>query len=251
MSNILITGAARRIGRELALDLATAGHDLALHYHGSEAEALDLKAKITAMGRKACLLCADLGSSDIGEDLISRGRAELGSVEVLINNAAIYEEDDLGSLSAAGFDRHMAINLRAPILLAQAFARQSPALKGGNIINLIDQRVLKLNPRYFSYMISKSALWTATRTMAQALAPKKIRVNAIGPGPALPSKRQSLADFAREESLTLLQHGTTPGEIAAAVKFILASPALTGQMLVLDGGQHLLWQTVDLMEAQS
>ena len=143
----------------------------------------------------------------------------------------------------------MDINLRAPVMLAQEFARQLPADMKGNIINITDQRVWKLNPRFFSYTLSKAGLWTATQTLAQALAPR-IRVNAIGPGPALPSARMDQAEFAKQESLTLLGRGTSPKEISEAAKFILSQPALTGQMIALDGGQHLVWQTRDVLEVK-
>ena len=245
----LITGAARRIGRQLALDLAADGYDIALHFNSSRDEAEAVAADIRKLGRKVALLQGDLSEADIGERLVGAAAVELASVSVLINNASIFEDDELKSLSAANWARHMDVNLRAPVLLSQAFAKALPALQNGNIINLIDQRVLKLNPQFFSYTLSKSALWTATQTMAQALAPR-IRVNAIGPGPALPSARMSNADFAKQESSTLLKRGTSPAEISAAAKFILSQPALTGQMIALDGGQHLLWQTPDIIEVK-
>ena len=249
MGRILITGAGKRVGRQLALDLAAAGHDIAIHYNSSRAEAEEVAGQIKAMGRKAVVLPGNLADAGIGDDLIARAQAALGPLDVLINNASIYEVDELGSVTAESWERHLNINLRAPVMLAQAFARALPAGADGNIINIIDERVWKLNPQFFSYTISKSALWTATQTMAQALAPR-IRVNAIGPGPALPSSRQSPADFAKQESLTLLERGTSPVEIAAAAKFILSMPSMTGQMIALDGGQHLLWRTVDVVEVK-
>jgi NAD(P)-dependent dehydrogenase (short-subunit alcohol dehydrogenase family) len=249
MGRILITGAGKRVGRQLALDLAADGHDIAVHYNASRAEAEDVAGLIRAMGRKAAVLPGNLADAGIGDDLVARAQAALGSLDVLINNASIYEVDELGSVTPESWERHLNINLRAPVMLAQAFARALPAGQHGNIINIIDERVWKLNPQFFSYTISKSALWTATQTMAQALAPR-IRVNAIGPGPALPSSRQSPADFAKQESLTLLERGTSPSEIARAAKFILSMPSMTGQMIALDGGQHLLWRTVDVVEVK-
>ena len=246
---VLITGAARRIGRQLALDLAADGYDIALHYNSSLAEAEAVAAEIKKLGRRAALLQGDLAHADIGERLVSAAIAQLGQVSVLINNASIFEEDELGDITAASWGRHIDINLRAPVMLAQAFAKALPAAAFGNIINIIDQRVWKLNPRFFSYTLSKSGLWTATRTLAQALAPR-IRVNAIGPGPALPSARMSNADFAKQENSTLLKRGTSPAEISAAAKFILSQPAMTGQMIALDGGQHLLWKTSDIVEVK-
>ena len=245
----LITGAARRIGRQLALDLAADGYDVALHFNTSQSEAESVAAEITMLKRRSVLLNGDLADADIGERLVQQTVAQLGGISVLINNASIFEEDEVGEVSTASWGRHMDINFRAPVMLSQAFAKALADGATGNIINIIDQRVWKLNPRFFSYTLSKTGLWTATRTLAQALAPR-IRVNAIGPGPALPSARMSDADFKRQESLTLLKRGTTPSEISAAAKFILSQPALTGQMIALDGGQHLLWQTKDVVEVK-
>ncbi|MDE2384621.1 MAG: SDR family oxidoreductase [Alphaproteobacteria bacterium] len=246
---ILITGAARRIGRELALELADGGHDIAVHFNTSAKEAEEVAALIRAKGRKAALVQGDLADEDIAERLVGSANAQLGPLCALINNASIFEIDAVGGISLASWQRHMDINLRSPVMLAQAFARQIGPGLSGNIINIIDQRVWKLNPRFFSYTLSKSGLWTATRTLAQALAPN-IRVNAIGPGPALPSVRMDAAEFAKQESLTLLGRGTSPKEISEAAKFILSQPALTGQMIALDGGQHLVWQTRDVVEVK-
>ena len=251
MSNgaILITGAAKRIGRQLALDLAAVDYDIALHFNESSREAEEVATSIRAMGRKAALVQGDLADADIAERLISSATKQIGPLTGLINNASIFEMDQIGEVSLASWQRHMDINLRAPVMLAQSFAKALPEDTYGNIINIVDQRVWRLNPRFFSYTLSKSGLWTATRTLAQALAPR-IRVNAIGPGPALPSVRMSDAEFAKQESLTLLGRGTSPAEISAAAKFILSQPALTGQMIALDGGQHLLWQTKDVIEVK-
>ena len=251
MSNgaILITGAAKRIGRQLALDLAAVDYDIALHFNESSREAEEVATSMRAMGRKAALVQGDLADADIAERLISSATKQIGPLTGLINNASIFEMDQIGEVSLASWQRHMDINLRAPVMLAQSFAKALPEDAHGNIINIVDQRVWRLNPRFFSYTLSKSGLWTATRTLAQALAPR-IRVNAIGPGPALPSVRMSDAEFAKQESLTLLGRGTSPAEISAAAKFILSQPALTGQMIALDGGQHLLWQTKDVIEVK-
>ena len=246
---ILITGAAKRIGRQLALDLAASGYDIAIHYNESANEAEEVAASIRAIGSRAALVQGDLADDDIAERLIGSATGQLGALSALINNASIFEMDQMGDVSLASWQRHMDINLRAPVMLAQAFAKVLPADASGNIINIVDQRVWKLNPRFFSYTLSKSGLWTATRTLAQALAPR-IRVNAIGPGPALPSARMSDAEFAKQESLTLLGRGTSPQEISEAAKFILSQPALTGQMIALDGGQHLAWQTKDVVEVK-
>lgn len=246
MKSILITGAAKRIGRQLALDLADDGFDVAVHCNRSTTDGEDVAKLIREKGRRAIVVVGDLADVDIAERLFAQ-TLELGPLTALINNASMFEFDEVGSISAATWQRHQDVNLRAPVMLAQAFAKQLPEGEKGNIINLIDQRVWKLNPQFFSYTISKSGLWTATRTLAQALAPN-IRVNAIGPGPALPSIRMEDEDFEKQKSKTLLGIGTSPAEISAAAKFILSQPALTGQMIALDGGQHLVWQTADVVE---
>ncbi len=249
VKRVLITGAAKRIGRQIALDLADDGFDVVVHYNGSANEAADVVKLIHAKGRNAVAVQGNLADVDIGEKLMSKAVEALGPLTALINNASMFEFDRLGDLHATTWQSHMDVNLRAPVMLAQAFAKQLPDGENGNIINLIDQRVWRLNPLFFSYTIAKSGLWTATRTMAQALAPR-IRVNAIGPGPALPSSRMGDEDFAKQESLTLLERGTSPAEISQTVKFILSQPALTGQMIALDGGQHLVWKTADVVEVK-
>ena len=247
IKSVLITGAAKRIGRQLALDLADDGWDVAVHCNHSVAEAEEVVSLIREKGRRAAVAQGDLADHDIAERLIAESISGIGPLTALINNASIFEIDKVGEITADSWQRHLDINLRSPVMLAQSFAKQLPDGEHGNIINIIDQRVWKLNPRFFSYTMSKSGLWTATRTLAQALAPR-IRVNAIGPGPALPSARMSVDDFAKQESLTLLGRGTSPQEISQAAKFILSQPALTGQMIALDGGQHLVWQTADVVE---
>ena len=199
------------------------------------------------MGRRSVIVRGDLSDADVPDRLIGEASVALGGLTCLINNASLFEPDEVGSITQASWAEHLDTNLRAPVFLSQAFARQLPKEHEGSIISIIDQRVWKLNPKFFSYTMSKSALWTATRTLAQALAPR-IRVNAIGPGPALPSARMDQAEFDKQARLTLLGRGTSPEEISAAVKFILSQPALTGQMIALDGGQHLVWQTPDVME---
>jgi NAD(P)-dependent dehydrogenase (short-subunit alcohol dehydrogenase family) len=247
MKTALITGAAKRIGRQLALDLADAGYNIAVHCNASRTEAEDVASQIRARGRSAVVIAADLANKESPRRIMAEAVAAFGVIGVLINNASLFEEDDLDSMTDDSWQLHQNINLRAPVLLAQAFARQLPGDVQGNVINLIDQRVWKLNPQFFSYTISKTGLWTATRTLAQALAPN-VRVNAIGPGPALPSARMDDAAFQKQGQLTLLKRGTSPAEISAAVQFILSQPALTGQMIALDGGQHLVWQTPDVVE---
>ena len=244
----LVTGAAKRVGRVFALALAEDGYDVAVHYGGSRAEAEEVAEEIRAMGRRAALVQADLVERDAPECIMRTVVQELGPPTVLVNNASRFERDELLDMTVEEWEMHQAVNLRAPVFLAKEFARAKPAGVPGNVVNIIDQRVLKLNPLFFSYTISKAGLWTATRTLAQTLARHNIRVNAIGPGPTLPSKRMREEDFVKQCSLTLLGCGTSPEELAHALRFILTAPALTGQMIVLDGGQHLLWQTPDITE---
>ena len=245
--SVLVTGAAKRIGRRLALDLAKDGWNVAVHCNASMAEAEEVADHIREIGRRAVIVRGDLSEADVPDRLIAEASAALGGLTCLINNASLFEPDEVGTITKASWAEHIDTNLRAPIFLSQAFAQQLPEGEEGNIISIIDQRVWKLNPRFFSYTTSKSGLWTATRTLAQALAPR-IRVNAIGPGPALPSIRMDQAEFEKQAALTLLGRGTSPEEISAAVKFILSQPSLTGQMIALDGGQHLVWQTPDVVE---
>ncbi|WP_119269779.1 SDR family oxidoreductase [Taklimakanibacter deserti] len=247
--SVLITGAARRIGRRIALDLARDGWAVAIHCHSSRADAETLKTEIEAGGGQSVIVQGDLARADVPERLIAEAKNALGPLSCLVNNASRFEPDEASSVTLDSWTAHLDTNLRAPVFLSQSFAAQVPAEAQGNIINIIDQRVWKLTPKFFSYTASKSALWTVTRTLAQALAPR-IRVNAIGPGPALPNVRMDEEDFARQARLTLLKRGTSPEEISAAVKYILSSPAMTGQMIVLDGGQHLLWQTRDVMDVK-
>lgn len=247
--SVLITGAARRIGRTLALSLAADGWAVAVHHFRSSREALDVVAEITAAGGRACALQADLKDPSAAARLISAAHDELDGLTCLINNASVFEYDEPVTATGDMWSAHMDVNLRAPVFLTQAFAAMLPDAANGNVVNILDERVWKLAPTHFSYTLSKSALWTATRTMAQAYAPR-IRINAVGPGPTLPNAQQSQEDFERENRNMLLQRGTTPDEIADAVRFILSAPAMTGQMIALDGGQHLLWQTPDMLDEQ-
>jgi NAD(P)-dependent dehydrogenase (short-subunit alcohol dehydrogenase family) len=249
VGNFLVTGAAKRIGRQIALDLAQAGHAVAVHYDRSRAEAEKVCRHIEESGGKAVAISADLAKLDAPERLIAASATALGPLDGLINNAAIFEPDEIESMSDDSWSRHITVNLRAPVFLAQIFARQLPEGRPGNIINILDQRVLKPTPKFFSYTIAKSALWTATRTLAQSLAPG-IRVNAICPGPTLASQRMDDAEFAKQSALAPLGRGASPEEISASVAFILAQPAMTGQLIVLDGGQHLAWKTADVVEVR-
>jgi len=244
----LITGAAQRIGRALALDLAAHGWTIGLHCRRSVDEADRLAAEIQAKGAKVAILKADLTDFAAVERLVPKCAAALGAPTCLINNASMFTYDDVATLDPEVWDAQLAVNLKAPVFLAKALAAALPADTDGNVVNIVDQRVWKPTPRFFSYAVSKSGLWSATRTLAQALAPR-VRVNAIGPGPVLKSAHQSDEEFRRQCEATILQRGTTPEEIARAVRFILDAPAMTGQMIALDGGQHLAWETPDVKRA--
>jgi|SRR5271165_3306493 len=236
----LVTGAARRIGRAVALELAGAGFDVAIHCHSSTSAAEETRAGIHALGRRAIILRADLSLESEVVHVVPRVTELLGPVGVLVNNASRFVRDEWDDATRETWDAHLEPNLRAPFVLIQGFARTLPANAEGVVINMIDQRVWSLTPHFVSYTISKAGLWAMTRTMALALAPR-IRVNAIGPGPTLSSPRQTREQFARQAASVPLGHGASPAEVAAAVLAILGLPAMTGQMIALDGGQHLQW----------
>lgn len=239
-ATVLVTGAGRRLGREIALDFAERGWRVGVHYHTSSAGASALVEEIEAMGGQAAALRADLGRIEDLAPLVEACAERLGPPTCLINNAACFEWDSAGTLNAGTWQMHLDVNLRAPVFLTQAFAKQLADGVSANVINLIDQKVRRLDPNYFSYTIAKSALWTATRTLAQALAPH-VRVNAIAPGPVLPASGQTDADFAKECRDTLLQRSVSIEDIKAAVRFLLDTPSITGQMIALDAGRHLVW----------
>jgi NAD(P)-dependent dehydrogenase (short-subunit alcohol dehydrogenase family) len=236
----LVTGGAQRIGRALALALAKDGFAVAIHYNNSHNAAESLVEQICGEGGKAIAIDADLADEDAVTALLPRAEYELGPIGCLVNNAAAFANDTVETATRESWDLHLAVNLRAPFVLIQNFAARLPAHMGGSVINLLDQRVWSLTPYFVSYTLAKAGLWTLTQTMALALAPR-IRVNGIGPGPTLPSPRQTPEQFARQCELMPLHRGTSPREIAAAIRFILSAPAMTGQMIALDGGQHLGW----------
>ena len=237
----LVTGASRRIGRSIAMDLARHGWHVAVHYGSSAADAEAVCAEIASRGGRAIAVSADLADPRAPEDLLARCVRALGPITCLVNNASLFIEDSIATLEPEIWDRQLAVNLRAPVLLAKAFAGQLPPVLHGNVVNIIDQRVLAPTPDFLSYSLSKAGLLSATRMLAQALAPR-IRVNGIGPGPVLPSVYQDDAAFAEEVGSTLLGRAAAPSEIAAAVRFILDAPSLTGQMIAIDAGQHLAWR---------
>lgn len=241
----LVTGGGRRIGRAIVLELARAGFDTAIHHRDGEADARGVADEVRALGRRAAVVRADLTDEAETRGLIGRAAAELGPLGVLVNNASVFEEDHVGALGRDSWDRHIETNLRAPIVLAEAFAAQAP--DGSSIVNLLDQRVLKPDPRFFSYALSRNGLWWATRTLAQALAPR-IRVNGVGPGPTLPSIHQTDEDFAAEAAATPLGRPGSPEAVASAVRWLVEADMVTGQMIAVDGGQHLAWRTPDILE---
>lgn len=256
MKRALVTGAGARLGRAMALYLAGRGYDVAIHYAGSRKGAGKTVAEIEALGRKATALQADLLNPGAVETLVPKAASALGGpLTVLVNNASVFEYDTLASATAQSWDRHIGSNLRAPFFLTQAFASQAPAARPDAhgepeaqalVVNMVDQRVNKLTPEFMTYTIAKMGLWALTRTAAQALAPD-IRVNAIGPGPTMIGARQSEAHFARQRAATVLKRGSNPDDITAALGYFLDAPAVTGQMLAVDGGQHLAWQTPDIL----
>jgi NAD(P)-dependent dehydrogenase (short-subunit alcohol dehydrogenase family) len=240
----LVTGAGRRIGRAIAVRLANEGYGLAIHCHNSVREAGELVDHLVAAGKPAALVSADLADVAGLDRLIDTAASLLGPVTLLVNNAALFEADEAERLDPVLWERHFAINLRAPCFLSGAFARALPRERTGSIVNIIDQKVLKLTPQFFSYTLAKSALWTATQTLAQALAPR-IRVNAIGPGPTLANARQSAADFDKQAQAVTLGRAVEPQAIAEAVAYLAAAGNVTGQLIAVDGGQHLAWRTND------
>jgi NAD(P)-dependent dehydrogenase (short-subunit alcohol dehydrogenase family) len=241
----LVTGGARRIGRAIVEALAEAGYAVVIHCHSSRREAEELAASLSAKGGSAHVVVADLAREDETSHLVERAAAEVGPLTLLVNSASIFEDDGIAGLDAATFDRHMAVNLRAPLLLSRDFARQAQAASRPSIVNIVDQRVLRPNPRCFSYALAKASLWSATQTMAQAFAPA-IRVNAVAPGPTFPNPRDQEAGLAREAAGTLLGTLVRPRAIAEAVLYLATAEHVTGQMIAVDSGQHLGWLTPDV-----
>jgi NAD(P)-dependent dehydrogenase (short-subunit alcohol dehydrogenase family) len=240
----LVTGSSQRIGAAIARALARAGYAVAIHCHRSQAAADALCMEIAKGGGKAGVVTADLADHAHVTKLIAAANAAVGPLTLLVNNAGEFEVDTFGELDRAGFDRQFAVNLRAPLFLAQDFAAQAPDGSDPSIINVVDQRVFRLTPRFFSYTLTKSALYTATTTLAQALAPR-IRVNAVAPGPTLPSPRQDAQAFAQQTALVPLGRGPRPEEIADAVLYLAGARSVTGVTIAVDGGQHIAWQTPD------
>ena len=252
----LVTGGARRLGRAMALALAEAGHDVAIHYAGSAEEAEATAQDIRALGRRAVTLQADLLDEAQVQALLPRAVQALGQpMRVLVNNASVFEYDNIDRMTRESWDRHMDSNLRAPVVLTQALAAQMPQAvtdengepqAQGLVVNMVDQRVQKLTPEFMSYTIAKMGLWAFTRTAAQALAPH-VRVNAIGPGPTMQGARQTDSHFARQRQATVLGRGSDAEGIVQALLYFLNARAVTGQLICVDGGQHLAWKTPDIL----
>ncbi len=249
----LVTGGAQRLGRAIALALADAGFAVAVHYNTSAAAAEAVCTEIRARGVAAAMLQADLADEAAVEDLVPRACHAIallgGPLGVLVNNASVFERDEWHDATKQTWDRHLDPNLRAPFLLTQHFARVLPPGADGVVINMLDQRVWALTPHFVSYSLSKAGLWALTQSLALALAPR-IRVNGVGPGPALPNARQTQAQFKRQSASTPLGRGPSAEEVARAVLAILALPSMTGQMIALDGGQHLQWHPAGAAPAE-
>jgi NAD(P)-dependent dehydrogenase (short-subunit alcohol dehydrogenase family) len=241
----LVTGGAVRIGRHIVERLAREAYAVAIHCRRSAVEAEELAQRVVAAGGRAAVIVADLNDPEAVRRMVPQAVAALGELTLLVNNASEFEEDTLPTLREERWERHFAINLRSPVFLARDFAAQASGAEDPSIVNILDQRVLKLTPQFFSYTLTKAALHTATITMAQALAPR-IRVNAIGPGPTLGNSRQAPEDFEKQRGAVLLGRGSAPEEVAEAVAYLARSPGITGQLLAVDGGQHLAWETADV-----
>lgn len=247
VKSALVTGGSTRIGAAIVKDLAAHGFAVAIHANGSIAQARELAGSIKAGGGRAAVLQADLCDAKDRAGVIEAAVEALGPLGLLVNNASIFEDDSIESFDEEVFERHFAVHVKAPATLIRDFAAYLPEDALGLVVNMVDQRVWALNPRFFTYTLSKAALWTATQTLAQALAPT-IRVNAIGPGPTLKNQRQSEADFAAQVDGLILKAGPALPEFGRAIRFLFDTPSITGQMIALDGGQHLAWQTPDVAE---
>ncbi|WP_376876759.1 SDR family oxidoreductase [Albirhodobacter sp. R86504] len=252
MKRALITGGAKRLGRAMALFLANRGHDVAIHFDSSREAAEETAEAARKFGVQAVILQADLLDEDQASGLVDRAAKALGGpIALLINNASIFEHDTIATATKESWDRHIGSNLRAPYLLTQAFARQAPEAERVSepvaramIVNMVDQRVAKLTPEFSTYTLAKMGLWALTQTAAQGLAPD-IRVNAIGPGPTMQGARQTAENFAKQRAATILERGGDPSDICAALGYLIEAKAVTGQLICVDGGQHLAWQTPD------
>ncbi len=245
MKTALVTGGAKRIGKAIVEDLAANGFAVAIHANESVDEAEAIARDLARRGVTAAAIRCDLADGAATARLIEAATAAIGPLDLLVNNASLFKPDTVEAFDDALWDRHFAVHVKAPSILARDFVRQLPEDAAGSIVNIIDQRVWNPTPRYYSYTLSKSALWMATRTMAQSFAPR-VRVNAIGPGPSLPNERQDDAAFQAQVEGLILRRGPSLDEFGRTVRFLFDTPSITGQMIALDGGQHLAWETPDV-----
>jgi NAD(P)-dependent dehydrogenase (short-subunit alcohol dehydrogenase family) len=243
----LVTGAGRRIGADIARRLAREGYAVALFAKGSLDGAESLAAEIARDGGEARAFGVDLSDPEAAAARFAEAAEAMEGIDLLVNNAAAFEDDSIDRLDLKMWRRQFAVDLESPVFLIGAFAAALPSDREGCVVNIIDQRVLKLTPEYLSYTLAKSALWTATRTLAQALAPR-IRVNAVGPGPTYPSLREGEAGLAHEAAGTLLGRAVSGEDIAEAVVYLARARSVTGQIVCVDAGQHLGWRTPDIVE---
>ncbi len=244
----LVTGAAKRIGRHISERLAREGYRVVLHCRKeSLGQAEAAAAAIASAGGNAAAFACDLSEPRALSRLVADAGKILGPFSLLVNNAAVFEPDEAAEFALDRWERHFAVNLRAPAVLCRDFARDLPAGTEGAIVNIIDQRVWRPTPQYFSYTLSKAALWTATRTMAQAFASRGIRVNAVGPGPVLPNLAQGEPGFVHEVEGLPLHRAVPLDDIADAVLYLARARNVTGQMIAVDAGQHLAWETPDIV----
>ncbi|MEO1749139.1 MAG: SDR family oxidoreductase [Pseudomonadota bacterium] len=244
---VLVTGGATRIGQSIATGLAAKGHPIAIHANRSIDKANELSDLLKADGGRACAVSADLMDVIATGGIFPAAEEALGEpVRILVNNASVFEKDDLSGFSQTLMDTHMRIHVGAPAQLMAEMSKRLSAGKEGLVVNLIDQRVRRLTPHFFSYTLSKGAQWTMTQTSAMALAPR-IRVNAIGPGPTLKNLRQSDADFAKQVGAVPLKRGPLLDEFAETIAYFWQTKSITGQLVCLDGGQHLAWETPDVV----
>jgi NAD(P)-dependent dehydrogenase (short-subunit alcohol dehydrogenase family) len=247
LKTALVTGGARRIGAAIVRDLAANGYHVAIHASSSVTEAEAIRDEIMQAGGQASVVTGDLISPEGRDGLMEKARAAVGPIGLLVNNASIFQRDSIEGFDEALFDAHVAIHVKAPTVLTRDFVRQLPESVSGLVVNIIDQRVWSPTPRFYSYTLSKAALLMATKTAAQALAPR-IRVNGIGPGPTLPAERQTEADFQKQVNGLIMRRGAGLDEFGRTIRFLHETPSITGQMIALDGGQHLAWQTPDVAE---
>jgi NAD(P)-dependent dehydrogenase (short-subunit alcohol dehydrogenase family) len=245
----LVTGGARRIGRAITLALSRAGYAVAIHARSADEEAAGLVAKIESGGGRAAIVGGDLADHDQVLALVPAAARALGPLTLLVNNAGEFQPDEIGALDPVLYEQHFAVNLRAPLFLSEAFVAAAPPDAGPSIVNILDQRVFKPTPRFFSYTLTKHALYCATTTMAQAFAPA-VRVNAVAPGPILPSSRQRPEDFDRQAAAVPLGRGPSPEDVAEAVCYLAGASSVTGQTIAVDGGQRLAWKTADTLDIE-